>query len=347
MDRKMKSILASLLLASLALLPLGPQTLADDSDNNVWRISNAFGSVWVVVDGVQHASLAQMKSLKPGDSIRTGQNGRALLVHGEEFILVSPNSSIEIAKEDGHGLSTKIIQRAGSIVIEVEKRNVKHFEVDTPLLAALVKGTRFRVTVAKNDAYVDVLRGQVEVSDFKTGQYALVNPGQSAKVEAHGPAGLFLSGSGTLSAIQQGSPRRPPVDVEPDAVERRSAADDGSMRATSSKGNAGSISPAPAPRTAKVSVRHSITSGSRVQSAEVENSKTSNAASGQGIVVASLLNEGTFSGPVMRGIGDTFESFESGEDNLRLVPWIVGIAVTVSLAVATRRRWKRRRQPSM
>ena len=346
MARKMKSVLASLLLASLALFPRGPQALADESDNNVWRISNAFGSVWIVVDGVQHASLAQTKGLKPGDSIRTGKNGRALLVHGEEFILVSPNSSIEIAKEDGHGLSTKIIQRAGSIVLEVEKRNVKHFEVDTPLLAALVKGTRFRVTVAKNDAYVDVLRGQVEVSDFKTGQYALVNPGQSAKVEAQGPASLSLSGSGTLGAIQQGSPRRSPVDFEPDAVERRSTADDRSMRATASKGDAGSISSAPAPRTAKVSIRHS-TSASRVQPEEVDNSKTSNAASGHGIVVASLLNEGTFSGPVMRGIGDTFDSFESGEDNLRLIPWIVGIAVTVSLAVATRRRWKRRRQPSM
>jgi len=346
MDQKMRAILASLLFASLVLFPLGPQALADNSDNNVWRISNAFGSVWIVVDGVQHASLAQMKSLKPGDSIRTGQNGRVLLVHGEEFILVSPNSSIEIAKDDGHGLSTKIIQRAGSIVLDVEKRNVKHFEVDTPLLAALVKGTRFRVTVAKDDAYVDVLRGQVEVSNFKTGQYALVNPGQSAKVEAHGPAGLFLSGSGTLSTIQQGSPRHSPVDVEPVAVERRSTADDTSTRATSSKNDGGSIPPAPALRTAKVSLQRS-TSASPVQPAEVENSKTSNAASRQGIVVASLLNESNFTSPMMRGIGDTFETFESGEDNLRLVPWIVGIAVTVSLAVAIRRRWKRRRQPSM
>jgi hypothetical protein len=71
-------------------------------------------------------------------------------VHGEEYMLISPNSAIEIPRETKQGLLTTIIQRAGSIVLEVEKRNVKHFEVETPQLAALVKGTRFRVTVEKD-----------------------------------------------------------------------------------------------------------------------------------------------------------------------------------------------------
>ena len=70
-----------------------------------------------------------------------------LLVRGEETILISPNSVIGVPAEKKDGMSTTIVQQAGSILLEVEKRNVKHFEVETPYLAAVVKGTQFSVTV--------------------------------------------------------------------------------------------------------------------------------------------------------------------------------------------------------
>ena len=62
-------------------------------------------------------------------------------------MLISPNSVVGLPTENKDGLSTTIVQQAGSILLEVEKRNVKHFEVETPYLAAVVKGTQFRVTV--------------------------------------------------------------------------------------------------------------------------------------------------------------------------------------------------------
>jgi hypothetical protein len=104
-------------------------------------------------------------------------------------------------------MSTTILQQAGSILLEVEKRNVKHFEVETPYLAAVVKGTQFSVTVNAQNTTVDVKRGQVEVSDFKSGQIALVLPGQSATSFEHGKGGLSLSGAGRLNPIEQGKPR--------------------------------------------------------------------------------------------------------------------------------------------
>ena len=97
-----------------------------------------------------------------------------LLKRGEEMILVSPNSVIGVPAEKKEGLSTTIKQQAGSILLDVEKRNVKHFEVETPYLAAVVKGTQFRVTVNATSTSVDVIRGQVEVADFRTGQIAQV-----------------------------------------------------------------------------------------------------------------------------------------------------------------------------
>ncbi|MGC8030557.1 FecR domain-containing protein, partial [Salmonella enterica] len=72
------------------------------------------------------------------------------------------------------------------------------FEVETPYLAAVVKGTHFSVTVDAGSTKVGVLRGQVEVSDFKTGQIAQVMPGQVATAFEHGKPGLSLSGSGAL-----------------------------------------------------------------------------------------------------------------------------------------------------
>jgi len=71
-----------------------------------------------------------------------------------------------------------------------------------------VKGTQFRVSVNKDDSSVDVLRGEVEVAGFKSGQYATVRSGQAAKVATEGRGDLSLSGSGTLSPIHQGEPRQ-------------------------------------------------------------------------------------------------------------------------------------------
>ena len=153
--------------------------------------------------------------LKPGDNIRTGRNGRVLLVRGEETILISPNSVVGLPAEKKEGLSTTIVQQAGSILLEVEKRNVKHFEVETPYLAAVVKGTQFRVSVNAATTSVDVIRGQVQVADFKSGQIAQVMPGQHATAFAQGNAGLSLGGSGTFSPIEHGQPRAPSIDRVP------------------------------------------------------------------------------------------------------------------------------------
>jgi hypothetical protein len=185
------------------------------ADDGVWSVSKSSGEVWISTTGAQPASLKQEDNLKPGDTIRTGRNGRVLLVRGEETILIAPNSVIGVPTEKTDGLSTTILQQAGSILLEVEKKNVKHFEVETPYLAAVVKGTQFSVTVNAVSTSVDVKRGQVEVSDFKSGQIAQVMPGQVATSFANGKAGLSLSGSGIFNPIEQGRPRASSIERIP------------------------------------------------------------------------------------------------------------------------------------
>src|SRR6267378_4830405 len=188
-------------------LALGAASIAHAGDGEAWSVSKSSGEVWMITTGAQTVSLSQQDVLKPGDTIRTGRNGRILLVRGAETILVSPNSVIGLPTENKDGLSTTIVQQAGSILLEVEKRNVKHFEVETPYLAAVVKGTRFSVTVSAAGTTIDVIRGQVEVADFRSGQIAQVMPGQVATASAQGKPGLSLSGSGAFSPIEQGRPR--------------------------------------------------------------------------------------------------------------------------------------------
>lgn len=201
------SVRLSSVLLGLSLALMFCVSIANAEDAGAWQVRKSSGEVWVSTSGVQPASLTQHTVLNPGDNIRTGRNGRVLLVRGEETILIAPNSVVGIPAAKQDGLPTSIIQQAGSILLDVEQRNVKHFEVQTPYLAAVVKGTQFRVTVGQFGSRVDVLRGKVEVADFKSGQFALVLPGQAARVSAQGNGGLTLSGSGTFNPIEQGTPR--------------------------------------------------------------------------------------------------------------------------------------------
>jgi hypothetical protein len=194
--------------ALVAFAAASPATAQDAA----WRVSKSSGEVWLSKPDVEKVALESDAMLKPGDTIRTGANGRVLLVRGMESILVSANTVIGIPETKvDEKRPTTILQQAGTILLDVERKKVQHFEVTTPYLAAVVKGTQFRVTVDDKASRVDVLSGQVQVSDHKTGQRALVNPDQSASVSIQGKSGLSLSGSGPLSPIELGTPRAAPM----------------------------------------------------------------------------------------------------------------------------------------
>ncbi|HMM88621.1 FecR family protein [Bradyrhizobium sp.] len=201
--------------AFAAAVVMATGSIAYAADGDAWTVSKSSGEVWLTGSGLQQASLKQEDVLKPGDTVRTGRNGRVLLKRGEEAIMVAPNSVVGMPAEKKEGLSTTIVQQAGSILLDVEKRNVKHFEVETPYLAAVVKGTQFRVTVNAGKTTVDVIRGQVEVADFKSGQIAQVMAGQHATAFANGKAGLSLGGTGTFSPIEHGKPRASSIERVP------------------------------------------------------------------------------------------------------------------------------------
>ena len=329
-----RTILALLtVLASMALggtspaLAQEPPALAPHSANDSWRISKSSGDVSVSTAGMQLVALTNGMTLQAGDAIRTGQNGRVLLTRGNETILISANSAVSIPKKDSKdGLSTTILQQAGSILLEVEKRGVNHFEVETPHLSAVVKGTRFHVTINANDTRVGVFRGQVEVTDFKSGQHTLVNAGQSATASVQGSAGLTVSGSGLFSPIQQGTPRQssPPAAVGPDQ---------GLSQSPSPAGPGQGLAPLPSP-TAPATIQRQAR---RPLLGEIETAALPERDAAQ--------RDGW--GPGLTPLGERALSGKGDADTLSLAfPFVVGAIVAMAIAVRKRRQRQKVMQAS-
>ena len=210
MHSRSNATLVRTLLALVALAATGAFARADE-----WQVAKATGEVWITSATAQSVSLTTSSVLRPGEKIQTGKNGRVLLTRGAETILIAPNSLIGLPAPQTPDRTTTILQQAGSIVLEVEKRNVEHFEVETPFLAAVVKGTRFKVDVGQYGADVRVLSGSVNVSSFKSGQFALVSAGQEARVAAFGRGNLTLGGSGPIGPVLKGAPRSPTLQRVP------------------------------------------------------------------------------------------------------------------------------------
>src|SRR3546814_7909473 len=74
-----------------------------------------------------------------------------------------------------------------------------HFGVQTPYLAAVVKGTTFSVTVDGTGASVQVVEGAVEVSTLDGGARDLILPGAIATVGATDHSVLKVQGETTKS----------------------------------------------------------------------------------------------------------------------------------------------------
>ena len=70
-----------------------------------------------------------------------------MLVRGEQYAVLAPNSRIQIADPTPSQGLMQIVEQIGNVVFSIKKGGVPHFGVTTPHLAAVVKGTTFSVTV--------------------------------------------------------------------------------------------------------------------------------------------------------------------------------------------------------
>ena len=174
-----------------------------------WHVAQSSGAIWVGSDVAQLVSLGPTADIPAGATVMTGDGARALLVRGTQTMLIGSNAVVTVPDGDSGGITT-VLQRAGEVTFDVDRQKVKHFAVETPYLAAVVKGTNFTVRIDDDGATTSVARGLVEVTNLATGERVDTPAGQRAQVS--GPAAKFtVSGSGQLAVITPGTPRAPRV----------------------------------------------------------------------------------------------------------------------------------------
>src|SRR5690606_611688 len=118
--------------------------------------------------------------------------------------VIAPNSRMSLPSDGGDGLGVRILQQLGTLLFKVERQETPYFEVETPFLAAIVKGTTFTVRVDALGAAVHVVEGAVQVEAHGSNSSALVRPGQTARVAGDGSGSLSVQGGDAGNAPAAG-----------------------------------------------------------------------------------------------------------------------------------------------
>ncbi len=182
-----KSVLIALTLCCTSSVALADEWIAERLRGGVMQYQSGN---WI--------ALERGHVVPDGGKVRTTGTGRVELVRGQENIALGPNTQIAVRDAAGQKM-TSVIQSSGVVTVTAEKRNVKHFSVQTPILAAVVKGTEFTVTYSNGLARVDVASGVVQVQDSVHDMVVDVTRGQSAAASLARP--LDVSGPGAGKAV--------------------------------------------------------------------------------------------------------------------------------------------------
>jgi hypothetical protein len=186
--RRALVVAVAILLIGLALLAPG-QAYAVDlvSAMHPWVVKELKGAAFSRPrdgDDSQWRVLQAGAAIDPGSAVRTDGSGRVELTNGVDTIRLSPSSEIELPTALNGDPVTRVIHWIGTAFFHVGKRPGPQFEVDTPYIVAIVKGTKFTTTVSAGGASVKVSEGVVGVSAAAGGSSIDVTAGGSASVSA-------------------------------------------------------------------------------------------------------------------------------------------------------------------
>lgn len=156
--------------------------IAGGRDGNAWTVSQKSGQVHVIRAGMQPASLSVRAKVMAGDVLATGADGRAMLSKGNDYVVVAPNSRLQVPAGEQPSGFTRLVQQLGTMFYKVKHTGVPHFSVEAPMLAAVVKGTSFTIIVDEDRNVVQVTDGIVEVSSASGASRRLVQKGQTVVV---------------------------------------------------------------------------------------------------------------------------------------------------------------------
>lgn len=190
-----------LLLAVLTLLACVPANAFAQEPS--WRMTSQAGEVRVLLPGhpVRPARLNEI--IPEGSVVITSANSSAVIENGLQRMTMSANSRLTIAQMRSDGI-TRIFQDVGTVLFQVDHRSTPHFRVETPLLAAIVKGTTFRVINHRMYDSVVVENGLVEVDANQGDETHDVPTGNAVTIARNEPTRLLSGTPGSDGVIPGG-----------------------------------------------------------------------------------------------------------------------------------------------
>lgn len=213
-----RTALLAMLLVLLGLIlavPSGPAAAQSAAGGDLtWQVVEVSGDVRVRTAAsppspwrplvVSHAVSAKAE-------IETGGDGRAVLAHEGSRITISSNSQLALPDHVPSGAIYRVAQRAGTMLFKIVHATKDKFQVETPYLTTVIKGTTFSVSVNGAGGSVHVTEGAVMVRPL-SGEAALVTPGQTARVPAGSRGGVIINGRNGNGGGGNGRAAVPAVD---------------------------------------------------------------------------------------------------------------------------------------
>ena len=207
------------------------------ADADEWIATKLRGAVHTRQNG-QWTQLHRDDVISDSRVIWSGPDGAAQFTRNAETVDIGPNTQIRIFDRAGKPFTT-VNESFGSVSIEANVKNVKHFAVQTPFIAAVVKGTKFEVTSDQANTRVQVTRGRVGVEDLHSHNTVDVLVNQHASAGFNQP--LNVAGVGRLHPIK--NKKGQIVLGQPGATESRPEA--AAVALQSSGDNTAAASPSP------------------------------------------------------------------------------------------------------
>ena len=192
------------LFVTALMLGLGFATSAQAGADEAWRIVQNAGDVRVTTEAEADANMVidPRTELPEGAIVTTGESGHAVIRRGQEQVILQPLTRLVLTQATPG--ATTILQSAGSALYRIGKKKTPHFQVDTPYLAAIVKGTAFKVTVDRTRSDVSVTEGAVQVATLAGSAVTLIKSGMNAAVSAAATSEIsLLERNGTQRTVTE------------------------------------------------------------------------------------------------------------------------------------------------
>jgi hypothetical protein len=197
-------------LGAIALIVLGliwaAPTPSLGAGTGEWTLVETQGDVQLQQSAGGWTLVSNSSAVHPGSILKTGSTGRAVLTSNGDRIVVAPNSYLELPADGLSGAgAAHVRQNLGTLLYDMVPRAADRFRVETPYLAAVIKGTVFTVAVDGASAAVHVVKGVVQVTNAQGQHATLVYPGQTATVQARPGSDVRVLGTQRSSDPGNGS----------------------------------------------------------------------------------------------------------------------------------------------